>query len=273
MLTGASASFAISLLVPPDGFDCRHLGEFSIVAIWVGSAVLNRLLIRWFPVKGNQTNHTLFWLTWAKDFSATLLTMGGIIITQVGILNRPVCWTQWGRQGLALPQAESVSRILHARLQGWYPGITVGVIPVHSLVIPLWVWWRYCGALRVFMQRDDGTSNALQMPHWCACGRKRRQKPDGGSHGSELRSRGDIGHPLDIPLRPAFNGSAHKTNSTQSGSREVSTDRKSSCHKVSADRESSRGNRRPAPAQSVTLSELGSTRRRSSSVPAFLREW
>ena len=161
MLTGTAASLLISGYVPPDGIDCRQIAQAVIVSVWLVSALLDQLLIRIFPINSFGPNKALFWFTYAKDFIATGLTMGGIIITQVGILNRPVCWTQWGRTGLALPQADSIARILNSRLEGLYPIITVTAIVVEFLLVPVLVWWRYRSALRIFVQRDDGNSNDI----------------------------------------------------------------------------------------------------------------
>ena len=191
MLTGTIASLLISGYVPPDGIDCRQITEVLIVLIWFASALCNSLLLRMFRVNKFGTNKKLFWLTYTKDLIATGLTMGGIVIVQVGILNRPICWTKWGRTGLALPQAYSISRVLNARLDNLYPAVTVTAVVVEFLLVPVLVWWRYRSAFRVFVQRDDGTSNAPDISslkrkgseithtskcNYCSMTRRRRRK-------------------------------------------------------------------------------------------------
>ena len=186
LLVGTAAGLLMSGYVPPDGINCRHIAEILLVSIWIGSAQLNRVLLWMFPVNKDGPNKALFWLTYAKDSVAVCLTMGVIIIIQVGLLNRSVCWTRWGRVGLAMPQAEAISRVLHARLHGLYPAITVIAIVVEFLLIPLLVWWRYRDALRIFVQRDDGTSN---LPTMCDIGKKRRKGGETGHCKSCIKGR------------------------------------------------------------------------------------
>ena len=91
---------------------------------------------------------------------STALTMGGIIATQVGVFNRCSCYTLWGRKGLALPETPSVSNILFWRIDTAYPAIAFLCVGFQLVIVPGLVVWRYSSAIRVFLQKDDDSSNA-----------------------------------------------------------------------------------------------------------------
>ena len=169
---------AISALVPPNGWDCRHNGEILIWFTWILSAQIDILLIRVWPLdeminkkmdKKNEESHKksqikiqdkLFWSTIIKDFLATIATMGGVIATQVGIFNKCECYTRWGRTGLALPEMPEVAQTLFYRLQLAYPAFAFSCIGIQLILVPLFICVRYKDALRTFVQRDDRKSNA-----------------------------------------------------------------------------------------------------------------
>jgi hypothetical protein len=46
---GALAAILISYLIPPVGFDCRHVGELLISFTWIVSACVNNLPLFYFP--------------------------------------------------------------------------------------------------------------------------------------------------------------------------------------------------------------------------------
>lgn len=60
---------------------------------------------------------------------------------------------------LVLPQREDVDRVLRRRLRYDYPAWIFAGVAVELVVIPGWVRWWNGGALKVFVQRDDGRSN------------------------------------------------------------------------------------------------------------------
>ena len=151
----------ISALVPPDGLSCRHIGQLAVLACWLLSFLLNRLLNRLLPL--NRNNDLLFSLTLIKDILATLTCIADVILIQIGFLNRCACYTQWGRTGLALPQRPDIDAILRERIHTWYLGITIVGIAVQLVLVPAYVLWRYWDGVRVFVQKDDGRSN---LPTW-----------------------------------------------------------------------------------------------------------
>ncbi len=161
LLLGTVSGIMISALVPPDGIDCRHIAQISILIVWVVSRELDIYLQRIFPLIGDRSR--LFWCTYVKDFIATSSTMGGIIATQIGVFNRCACYTRWGNTGLALPEMPDVASVLSYRLATAYPAITFLSIGLELIIVPLAIWWWYADAMRVFVQRDDGESNALWL--------------------------------------------------------------------------------------------------------------
>lgn len=159
MTLGTSTGMAVSALVPPDGWDCRHIGEISIFFAWFMSAQVDVLLAYLWPMKANNQNK-LFWTTSIKDLIVTIATMGIVVVTQIGIFNRCSCYTQWGRTGLALPEMPDISETLFHRLNTVYPAITFTGIGIELIVIPFFICIQYKDALRTFVQRDDKKSNA-----------------------------------------------------------------------------------------------------------------
>ena len=147
VVLGTITGVTISALVPPDGFDCRHIAQLSILLIWLASAGLDLVFNRTFSLVNQRRR--LFWYTYTKDFIATSTTMCGVIATQVGLFNRCVCYTQWGRTGLALPEMPDVAAVLHARLGREYPAITFTSIGLELIVVPLAIWLWYGDAMRV----------------------------------------------------------------------------------------------------------------------------
>ncbi len=168
VIAGAITAFIISSLVPPGGFNCRHAGQISIVVAWILSPYIDVLLNKMFPLKCKaqkffkwpiQSSTMLFSLTLIKDIVFTAATMIGIILTQVGILNRCECYSNWGTTGTALPQIPDVDALLRARINSWYPAITALGLGFQLILVPCYIVQRYGSALRVYIQRDDTKSN------------------------------------------------------------------------------------------------------------------
>jgi hypothetical protein len=165
---GSLTAILISYLIPPVGFDCRHVGELLISFTWIVSACLNNLPI--FPnihsVNENKAvrarRRRFLFILW-KDTLVTALTMGGIVVTQLGIFNRCACYTLWGKAGLALPENNSVSRTLFWRIDTSYPAIAFACVGFQLVVVPCLLLRQYGLAFRVFLQRDDEKSN---LPGW-----------------------------------------------------------------------------------------------------------
>ena len=159
VILGTATGMAVSGFVPPDGLDCRHIGEILILLAWLLSARIDVWLIRLWPLE-KQNQSKLFWTTGVKDLLVTIVTMGLVIICQLGVFNRCACYTLWGKTGLALPEMPDTAATLFDRINTLYPAITFTSISIESIVIPLIICFRYMDALRTFVQRDDRKSNA-----------------------------------------------------------------------------------------------------------------
>ena len=162
VILGTATGMAISALVPPDGWDCRHNGEILILFAWFLSAQIDGWLRHLWPL--NEVNQNkLFWSTCLKDLVFTIATMGGIITTQVGVFNKCECYTLWGMTGLALPERPDIAQTLFYRLNTVFPGIAFTSIGIELIVVPLCIFVRYIDALRTYVQRDDRMSNAIWL--------------------------------------------------------------------------------------------------------------
>ena len=163
VMLGTATSYFISSLVPPGGMmDCRRIAHSLMCLAWILSALVDVLWIPLFRIKSQKLTQ-LFWATLLKDVLITVTTLSGIIVTQAGVFNRCSCYTMWGRTGLALPQMPDVAAMLLHRLDTAYPAITFTSIGIELVVIPLFICFRYNSAIRVFMQRDDRSSNAVWL--------------------------------------------------------------------------------------------------------------
>lgn len=212
VILGTVTGLIVSALVPPEGFDCRHLGEILLCALWNLSAQADTLLSYLFPLSSVRLK-TLFWATAVKDFLATAGTMGGIVIAQIGVFNRCSCYTQWGKTGLALPQRPDVAATLLRRITRDFAAVTFTSIGIELVIVPLFICFKYRYALRVFVQRDDRSSNApwLWKAHCKLRAAKtpvlklflrlflRRSKPDRRVAKSGERGLGDEENGIPIP--------------------------------------------------------------------------
>ena len=161
VIIGTMTGMLVSAFVPPDGWDCRHIGEILILFAWLLSARLDVMLNHLWPNKDDQRK--LFWSTGTKDILITIATMGGVITTQLGIFNRCSCYTLWGKTGLALPEMPDVAETLFRRLNTVYPAITFTSLGLELILVPLFICFQHMDALRTFIQRDDRESNAAWL--------------------------------------------------------------------------------------------------------------
>jgi hypothetical protein len=176
---GAFGGLLISLLIPPVGVDCRHIGELFITFAWVVSAGLNKLPI--FAAAeserdGEETRRARrnrFRFIMGKDIIVTAATMGGIIFTQIGVFNQCACYTLWGKTGLALPETNSVKTTLAWRIDTSYPAIAFLCVGFQLVFVPSLLLNQYGSAIRVFLQRDDEKSNIPEriVSFWGQLGR------------------------------------------------------------------------------------------------------
>ena len=184
VILGTITGMIISGLVPPDGPDCRHIGELLTCMAWILSAWLDTRFNYMIPlgdasqksknqgpdVTSEKTleyrQKLLFRWTLTKDVLISIATLGGVIAVQVGVLNRCSCYTMWGFDGLALPEMPIVYEKLRHRLSTWYPGLALTCIGIELLIIPAMIYRQYPDAFRVYLQRDDGKPNLkwLQNP-------------------------------------------------------------------------------------------------------------
>ena len=152
-ITGAITSSR----VPPDGWNCRVTGETAVFFAWLVSAELNYVLQSAIPL-GNTNSKKIFWWTLAKDTIIALGTIVWVFMTVVGALNRCDCWIDHDGS-LILPQREDIDKILRHRLNRDYPAWIFSGVAVELVLIPWGVQLWYSDGLKVFVQRDDGTSN------------------------------------------------------------------------------------------------------------------
>ena len=184
VVLGTITGMIISGLVPPDGLDCRHVGELSTCMVWILSAWLDTGLNYMIPLgdtsqksknkvleatlKKNleHKQKLLFRWTVIKDVMVSIATLGGVVAVQVGVLNRCSCYTMWGLVGAALPGMPSVYEKLRHRLNTWYPALAFTCIGIELFIVPALIYWQYPDAFRVYLQRDDDTQNLkwLQNP-------------------------------------------------------------------------------------------------------------
>ena len=163
VIIGTITALTISGLVPPDGPDCRQIGELCMCVAWILSAYLDTI----FSYK-DEDQALWFYGTLTKDILTAIGTLGWVILVNVGYLNRCDCYTMWGSVGLALPEMPQVADKLGHRINTTYPGIAFASISLQLIVIPSIIGIRYLDALRVFVQRDDGLSNAEWFRKlWC----------------------------------------------------------------------------------------------------------
>jgi hypothetical protein len=162
---GACGGMWISFLIPPVGVECRHIGELFITFAWVVSAGLNRLHIfaaAESAIDGEETRlarRNRFRFIMCKDIVVTAATMGGIMVTQIGVFNQCACYTLWGKAGLALPETNSVKTTLTWRIDTSYPAIAFLCVGFQLVIVPSLLLNQYGNAIRVFLQRDDEKSN------------------------------------------------------------------------------------------------------------------
>jgi hypothetical protein len=150
VISAGVAGLWVSGLVPPSGFNARHVCELVIIFIWLINAALDSCF----------TRSLWYWFMFTKDVIATLGVIAMILATQIGILNRCDAWTNWGRSPLMLPQLEQNKVILQAQIEqtGIWPLITYAGITIQVLFC-LGTAVLYIFAFRVYLQRDDGKSN------------------------------------------------------------------------------------------------------------------
>lgn len=122
--------------------------------LWVVSFCLDIVLER--LLRRRVISWTVFW----KDMIFSLITIAIIILVQWGILNRSVCWSQWGSTWVHLPQIPEVKTDLMYFIRYTAPWIVSAALVFH-LTFCVVVAWRYWDAIRIFIQRDDGMPNVV----------------------------------------------------------------------------------------------------------------
>lgn len=166
----------LSSRVPPEGWNCRVIGEFGRFAVWLLSAQLDYALdyriglsedidygihcsvfgtIPWWR---HQKRNKLFWVMYAKDVICTLATLLFLVLAVSGSFNACNCWMS-PDTGLILPQRPDINGLLQYRLHHEYPLYIYLGMGIELIIVPLIIWRKYPDAMRVFVQRDDGESN------------------------------------------------------------------------------------------------------------------
>ncbi|KAK0704579.1 hypothetical protein B0H67DRAFT_673749 [Lasiosphaeris hirsuta] len=173
----------IAYRVPPEGFDCRNAAQTALLGTWVASVALDFAVVFFAKVAGAEDGW--YGVTFGKDVGMGLAVVVEIVVTQLGVLNRCDCFTLWGRVPLALPQIREVADVLMRRIAVEWPMVTFGWIGM-EVVLCVLIWCWYGDAFRVYMQRDDGTSNFDWVPAWAQSARVRKalRGRTGGGNGS-----------------------------------------------------------------------------------------
>jgi hypothetical protein len=138
-------------LVPPSGFECRHLGMLSIFFAWILSWLGGLVLLP------SRTHPWHFYMALGKDIIFAVGTLAGLALGQAGIYNRCACYTIWNGKGIIIPGYLDIHRILTSRIVKEYPAIIIGAgIGVQLVLVPLLVYWNYRLAFKVFLRGDNG---------------------------------------------------------------------------------------------------------------------
>jgi hypothetical protein len=149
----------------------------SRFVLWLMSFVTGSLLERWLH-KG------MLWAVFWKDLFFAVATIGVILITQWGIMNRCSCWSMWGFTGLHLPQLPDVESELMTLIRQQAPWIVFMAVLLQLLFCAS-VAWKYWDGVRVFVQRDDGVSNLT----WEMGRAERKAAPQGEGYNKSTTTR------------------------------------------------------------------------------------
>ncbi|KAK0719048.1 hypothetical protein B0T21DRAFT_374659 [Apiosordaria backusii] len=151
----------ISYRVPPEGFDCRNVGQTALLAMWLLSFVLDCVFAFFMDRWGHLESGRGYWYeaVFLKDFIVGWAAVVMILVVQVGIFNRCDCFSLWGKVPVALPQIPEVAAVLMHRISFEWPAVTFGWIAI-ELGICASIWWRYRDAFSVFNQ-EDGVEDKL----------------------------------------------------------------------------------------------------------------
>ena len=138
-------------LVPPSGFECRHVGMLSIFFAWICSWLLGLFVL---PSRSHPWH---FSIALGKDIIFAIITLAGLALGQAGVYNRCSCYTIWGGTGIIMPGYASIRTILASRIVKEYPAIVIGAgIGIQLLLVPLFVYWNYKLAFDLFLRGDNG---------------------------------------------------------------------------------------------------------------------
>ncbi|KAK4173740.1 hypothetical protein QBC36DRAFT_52521 [Triangularia setosa] len=147
----------ISYRVPPEGFDCRNVGQTALLAMWLLSFVLDGVFAFFMDHWGHLENGKGCWYeaVFVKDFFVGWAAVVMILVVQVGIFNRCDCFSLWGKVPVALPQIPEVATVLMHRISFEWPAVTFGWIAI-ELGVCASIWWKYRDAFSVYNQEDGG---------------------------------------------------------------------------------------------------------------------
>jgi hypothetical protein len=146
-------SVAISWRVPPEGFNCRTIAQLALLVVWAASRSLD-VLISYAEADPRRQ----YLMKFGKDLFTSASTVVIIVITQWGIFNRCDCYTQWGRKPFANQLDPAIALKLNDRFQKEWPIIIFIGIVIQLTACGLLTWW-YNLAFRVYLQKDENTSN------------------------------------------------------------------------------------------------------------------
>lgn len=156
---GTIAGLLLSSRTPPGGFGCRTAAELTVFSSYLASFMFQYVLAK-LPL----STMVHFRMTMIKDVLFAGIVASVVLTTQLGILNRPDCWSHWGREGVWLPQI--TKDVVEDRLKCEYP-LVIFLTVVVLFGICGFIGWSHRLGLRVYLQRDDGRSNARAFDYSC----------------------------------------------------------------------------------------------------------
>lgn len=150
--TAAVTSFIISWLVSSLEFNCRSISELVLLIWWVFIFCLDFHL--YFRTK--------FYRTRIKNTVSAIDTIVVILVTLTEVMNSCWCDTLWGTAEIVLPKNSMMNDTFSARIV-----LTFVCILLQLLFVPLLIGWIYSNVTRVFIQRDDETSDFHKWHRVC----------------------------------------------------------------------------------------------------------
>lgn len=158
-LASVGSSFLIAVFisyqVPPTGWGCRGVLQSAIFASWVGSLTCDFF----FQMKLEHRPRLLFWTTFIKDIVVTVATLTMMIYSSIGVFNRCMCWTNFGRAPLSFGAEPVIAAVLNRKLGHDWRYMASGGMLV-QVFITTFACCLFSKGLVVLLQRDEDIPSA-----------------------------------------------------------------------------------------------------------------